>query len=252
MFIRVLLWDVGIDLRGCLRDLLWLISHPLFLIKFFFFFLNPGLLNLGVMGAKRTKERAEERGREGRKGRYSERGESMTWKQNEVCHAHGGWCEECTEQRLRRRRNAKKKKKNCLRKEGARGKMRINAVTERWHNFASSALEDVRSAGAQLCWPTSCWAVWVAAALHLCRFRPEKPEDIQAYSKRVPAKGKMGCHLSPKSLVLFQLPARLELSEKSELIVTLWVAFRVGLKKMTTWVFWGGFYSCWTGNQRGK
>lgn len=94
--------------------------------------------------------------------------------------------------------------------------------------------------GAQLCWPTSCWAVWVAAALHLCRFRPQKPEDIQAYSKRVPAKGKMGCHLSPKSLVLFQLPARLELSEKSELIVTLWVAFRAGLKKMTTWVF--GFF----------
>lgn len=90
--------------------------------------------------------------------------------------------------------------------------------------------------GAQLCWPTSRWAVWVAAVLHVCRFRPQKPEDIQAYGKCVPAKGKMGCHLSPKSLVLFQLPARLELSEKSELIVTLWVAFRVGLKKMTTWV----------------
>lgn len=28
----------------------------------------------------------------------------------------------------------------------------------------------------------------------------------------------MGCHLSPKSLVLFQLPAQLRLSEKSELI----------------------------------
>lgn len=49
------------------------------------------------------------------------------------------------------------------------------------------------------------------------------------------AKGKMGCY-PHKSLVLFQLPARLELSEKSELIVTLWVAFRefrLGLKTIT-------------------
>lgn len=41
----------------------------------------------------------------------------------------------------------------------------------------------------------------------------------------------------PQSLVLFQLPAWPELSKESELIVTLWVAFRefrLGLKKTTT------------------
>lgn len=220
---------------------------------FFFFFLKSRAPKSGSDGSKENKGKGR-RTREGRKEgeiQWERREHDMKTKWGLSCPwglmwgVH--WAEVETKEECE-----KKKKKNCLRKEGARGKMRINAVTERWHNFASSALEDVRSAGAQLCWPTSCWAVWVAAALHLCRFRPEKPEDIQAYSKRVPAKGKMGCHLSPKSLVLFQLPARLELSEKSELIVTLWVAFRVGLKKMTTWVFLGGFYSCWTGNQRGK
>lgn len=41
----------------------------------------------------------------------------MTWKHNEDCHAHGGWCEECTAQGLRRRRNAE----NRWRKEGGGG-----------------------------------------------------------------------------------------------------------------------------------
>lgn len=64
---------------------------------------------------------------------------------------------------------------------------------------------------------------WRRALRHPLAAKPREPEDMQASSQ-------MGCHLSPKSLVLLQLPARLRLSEKSELI---------GLTSSGL-LFWGG------------
>lgn len=170
----------------------------------------------------------------------------MTWKHNEDCHAHGGWCEECTAQGLRRRRNAE----NCLRKGGRqwKGGGGINTLTERWHNFARSAQEDVTDSGVRLrCHSCADPQAAGQCGWWLCLISVASGHKSQRKCKPmyILARGKMGSPNSPpsplctppKRLVLFQLQARPELSEKSELIVILWVAskeFGLERKKITT------------------
>lgn len=119
-------------------------------------------------------------------------------------------------------------------------KMRINTVTKRWHNFANSAQEDVTGSGAKMqsaaVLTHKLLGVWRVAVLHICRFRLQKPRGNASLRILLPRER---WAVSPPRVWFFSSSQRgLELSRKSELIITPGAAFSefgLGLKTVTTW-----------------
>lgn len=139
----------------------------------------------------------------GRQREIVRRGENMSWKHNEHRHAHEVWCAFLTSNLMEC--NVKGWDEGGMQKlskkwrGGGGGEtlwLRYDITLQTQHQSMWQVHES--GCGEQLCWPTSRWAVWVVAVLHICRFGPQTLRKCKP--KYIPAKGKIGC---PHSRVWF-------------------------------------------------